>query len=64
MNELGRTSGGSRVCHMGPLHDFKNLRIRRFRLIVDGSVVEYRDKIVDSHGFDLVVTLALGFSQK
>jgi hypothetical protein len=20
MNELGRTSGGSRVCHMGPLH--------------------------------------------
>jgi hypothetical protein len=35
------------------------------RIVVDGSVSEYRDNIVGfSHGFDLVVTLALGFSQK
>jgi hypothetical protein len=25
MNEIGRTSGGSRVCHMGPLHILKDL---------------------------------------
>ena len=46
---------------------FKNIleSVIDSRLVVDGSVVEYRDKIVGlSHGFDLVVTLALGFSQK
>ena len=46
---------------------FKNIleSVIYSRLVVDGSVVEYRDKIVGfSHGFDLVVTLALGFSQK
>jgi hypothetical protein len=47
--------------------NFKNIleSVIDSRLVVDGSVVEYRDKIVGfSHGFDLVVTLALGFSQK
>ena len=46
---------------------FKNLleSVIDSKIVVYGSVVENRDKIVGfSHGFDLVVTLSLGFSQK